>query len=157
MNNELSYGDGISAAHIFNCYIYDCSCSLAVLSHSDFPKRSTYVGIVGNMTSTITISGELRRLPTPPLEIGLRTSTGGGPSLLELETFPDGNASDRWSGYTTLLFSNYYEFLDRADQGLYYMFNETALEVEALKRYGRCIAEDAYSWGFSSLLLLTFC
>ena len=154
--NKLSYENEITAAHTFNCSIYDCSCSLPVLSHSDFPKRSTYVGIGGNMTSTITIGGEFRRLPAPPLKIGLRFSASES-SLLDPETIRDGNASDRWSGFTTWLSMNYYDPLDRADQGPFYMFNETALEEESLKRDGRCIAEDAYSWGFSSLLLLTFC
>ena len=137
--NKLSYENEITAAHTFNCSIYDCSCSLPVLSHSDFPKRSTYVGIGGNMTSTITIGGEFRRLPAPPLKIGLRTSIRG-PPLLDLGTIRDGNASDRWSGFRTGLYSNYHIFLDLAVQGPYYMFNETALEVEALKRDGRCIA-----------------
>jgi hypothetical protein len=111
------------------------------------------------MTSTITIGGEFRRLPAPPLKIGLRSSSYRPHSLLSLL---DGNASDRWSGFTTMPSSYHYSFLVGADQGPYstapyYMFNETALEVEVLKRDGRCIAEDAYSWGFSSLLLLTFC
>ena len=152
MWNEWSTGTRTSAAHTFDCSIYDCSCSLPVLSRSDF-----HVDIVGNMTSTITIGGEFRRLPAPSLEIGLKTFSSGPISFPNLTTIRDGTARDRWSGFRTELFANSYTFVDGVYQEPYYMFNETALEVEALKRDGRCIAEDAYSWGFSSLLLLTFC
>ena len=109
------------------------------------------------MTSTIAISGHLWRLPAPPLKIGLRSSTTGPTIVLVNETILDGNGGDIWSAFNTIIFKNFYKFLDSDVAGPFYMFNETSLEEEALKKDGRCIAEDAYSWGFSSLLLLTFC
>jgi hypothetical protein len=37
------------------------------------------------------------------------------------------------------------------------MHNGTVLDEALIRKTSRCIAEDAYAWGFSSLLLLTFC
>jgi hypothetical protein len=38
-----------------------------------------------------------------------------------------------------------------------YMHGDSLFNATTIKKEGRCVVDDAYSWGFSSLLLLTFC
>lgn len=53
------------------------------------------------------------------------------------------------------MFSDWY--VEEPVGNLYTTSNGTGIDRDTIKRTSRCIADDAYSWGFSSLLLLTFC
>jgi hypothetical protein len=67
------------------------------------------------------------------------------------------NPIDYWSENELENFYSVYKFNNEtAGVITTYWNNGTSLDKDTIKRIGRCISEDAYSWGFSSLLLLTF-
>lgn len=93
--------------------------------------------------------------------------------LLDLEVFPgwyheyidhdstaaDGdtnslsNAIDYWSGRSLAV----YDIRNQARFTSSYMHGDSFFNTTTIKNESRCVVDDAYSWGFSSLLLLTFC
>jgi hypothetical protein len=112
------------------------------------------------MSSNITIDGQSWDL-APPLMIGFQ-SRYSDPHWLTEDYWRDWHgvsARDFWAGTfatpsTTVFMSNgsYTMYQPRI-----YMHNEILLDEASIIDTGRCIADEAYSWGFSSLLLLTFC
>jgi hypothetical protein len=107
-----------------------------------------------SMSSTITIEGTSWELLAPPLNVRLRGFTDLPDWLLDespQETRYWQNSSSFWADAQTGLAR-----FERVSEDTY-MHNETVLKEFIVKETGRCIAEDAYAWGFSSLLLLTFC
>jgi hypothetical protein len=149
------------------CARHKCSCSAR---HVQLPKDSEirtladyteFMNTRGpdvfyNMTSTITIAGQLWELPAPPLEVGLAgymVGQFGGRNSSTTKTSMDYWArSEQDESPPVLSGNNRFAVLNTA-----YWNNGTAYDEDTVKRTGRCISEDAYSWGFSSLLLLTFC
>jgi hypothetical protein len=119
------------------------------------------LAVFNSATSTITIDGHLWDLPAPLLTIGLMASVSA-PDWLS-ESFEDRdpqNASDFWSDSLAGTMTNIISLGDSSDFGGIgglYMYNDTILTATTIVNIGRCVAEEAYSWGFSSLLLLTFC
>jgi hypothetical protein len=133
------------------CASHDCSCSAPSLP----PDMND-----SNFVSTITIDGHVWDLPGPSLTIGL-TAAFNEPDWLSNKSFEDRdpqNASEFWSG--TLAYSsdtmNSLRNLDFGDPKYMYMYNDTLVERATIISKGQCIAEDAYSWGFSSPLLEIF-
>jgi hypothetical protein len=115
-----------------------------------------------NFVSTITIDGHLWDLPGPLLTIGL-TAAFNIPDWLSNKSFEDRdpqNASEFWSGtlayssdtMNSLIFDLDFDFIYPEYM---YMYNDTPIEKATIISKGQCIAEDAYSWGFSSFLLMT--
>ena len=112
--------------------------------------------MMSKVTSNITIDGKRWVLPAPPLTIGLATLIASSPRrdpATALNNSIDFWANARSSTYTsTFHFSGQWPSLIDA-----YWNNGTVLDQRTIERTGRCVSEDAYQWGFSSLLLLTFC
>jgi hypothetical protein len=111
------------------------------------------------MSSTITIDRQPLDV-APPLVVGLQQYINS-PDWLDGDLWQDwhgDNARDFWAETSTYQVSNLL-----LTDGSYisisglYMHDEILLDEASIIKTGRCIADDAYSWGFSSLLLLTFC
>jgi hypothetical protein len=156
-----------TAARSLACASHNCSCSAPPLPYDyynhDLDPRSPggAFAVFNSATSTITIDGHLWDLPAPLLTVGLMASVSA-PNWLS-ENFEDRdpqNASDFWSDSLAGTMTNVISLGDNSDFGgigTLYMYNDTILAATAIVNNGLCIAGDAYSWGFSSLLLLTFC
>jgi hypothetical protein len=146
-----------TTTHTVKCATYDCSCTLPVLELA--PERPFRPDLAGDMTSTIVINGQLWELPAPPLDIRLSISTDEPDTI----TWGEMQSSDEfWSrgvgaAVSSAFDSLFFSLNGSSVRSTWYMFNETSLEEEAIKRDARCISDESYSWGFSSLLLLTFC
>jgi hypothetical protein len=150
-----------TTARSLECSSHNCSCSLPALSRIEAKYSDTFFE---SAASTITISGTFWDLSDPPLKIGIRASSSPGkPDWLSQEfgsRHPQ-KASDFWSGSSA--YASRAEITKQLDGSLFkpyqtvYMWNDTLLTNTTVIDNSRCIAEDAYSWGFSSLLLLTFC
>ncbi|KAM0716479.1 hypothetical protein Q7P37_007924 [Cladosporium fusiforme] len=144
--------------HSIRCTSHECSCSVHALE-GPFPSQ---VGIVvPKMTSNITIHGEQIELRDEPLAISF--TVHGFSKIGDQNRTQYSNSSDYWDTselVTTklnrrVLFANY----SRLPAGETWMSDNTAMDEGTIKRRSRCVAEDdlSYSWGFSSLILLTFC
>lgn len=109
------------------------------------------------MTSNITLDGELWAIGPPLLNISGTMRVGFMPDLdaniSSAESFFNGTASRSFSS------NGYVSTVDWHSVGSIakYGYNDLGVEEQFVKDTGRCIADEAYSWGFSSLLLLTFC
>lgn len=148
------------APFTLRCAWHDCSCT----AHDVYPPDpngftlSSYKRemMMSKVTSNITIDGKRWVLPAPPLTIGLATPIASSPRrdpATALNNSIDFWANARSSTYTsTFHFSGQWPSLIDA-----YWNNGTVLDQRTIERTGCCISEDAYQWGFSSLLLLTFC
>jgi hypothetical protein len=151
--------------YYLKCARHECSCSAREVpdpQYSDFKGYDEFIlarrlNISAVMTSNISINGTLWELPAPPLMIGLASFTTGIYSRSIDST--TNTSMNCWKGaevqgveQPTFLFSDSSEAPNTA-----YWNNGTMFDEDTIKRTGRCISEDAYSWGFSSLLLLTFC
>lgn len=115
----------------WSCAFHDCSCS--------------------NAMSTIVLNGSRWELPFP-LDIempGMLIKGIDGNITNSLE-----NVSSFWSAYE--LGVKRPKWVNKSVIRSY-SYNETALWDTDILESGRCVAEGAYSWGFSSLILLTFC
>jgi hypothetical protein len=159
--DKISYsGDPTSntTARSLECASHNCSCSAPVLSSSGrsgnrylFSSLSLFFN---STVSTITIDGRFWDLHAPLLSVGLRAYISDNyrtPSHSQ-------NASDYWSGGH----AEANTAVSTMDPGFYdgdtvLLYNDIRLVDSTIISNGRCIAEDAYSWGYSSLLLLTFC
>lgn len=114
------------------------------------------------MTSTIAIEGSPIKVLTPPLEIRLQSN--GIVDAVNL-TQQHETAKDYWKGIAAGIpdpFSSYMWTIEHAMNNLLiahpsYLTNNVLYSEEQILDTGRCIADEAYLWGFSSLLLLTFC
>lgn len=108
------------------------------------------------VTSNITIDGKLWELPAPPLTIGLATWIYNSPRHDPATTLD--NSIDFWAAATTFPYLGTFNFNDQQSSNIdVYWNNGTVLDARTIEHTGRCVSEDAYQWGFSSLLLLTFC
>jgi hypothetical protein len=149
------------------CARHKCSCSARdvqlprdseIQTLADYTEYMNTRGpdVFANMTSTITISGQLWELPAPPLAIGLAgymAGQFGGRNSSTTKTSMDYSArSEQDESLPVFSGNNRFAVWNTA-----YWNNGTAYDEDTVKRTGRCVSEDAYSWGFSSLLLLTFC
>jgi hypothetical protein len=146
-----------TTARSLNCASHNCSCSAPPIPHSEWSHPRA---VMDSASSTITIGGRYWNLPAPWLSVGVTAYTGGSDWVYEdIEGRQPQKASDFWSGTYA---SDVVEVTSPDDtvdtfNGSWYMYNETLLTKADVINNGRCIAEEAYSWGFSSLLLLTFC
>ncbi|KAL1582392.1 hypothetical protein WHR41_08894 [Cladosporium halotolerans] len=133
-------------------YFYTCA------GLQDWAISKEWYGGVSNdlMTSNITLNTELWTIGPPLLNISGTMRVGFMPDL-------DANISSAesfFNGTGGRFFSNgYVSTVDWRSVGSIsnYGYNGLGVEVDFVKDTGRCIADEAYSWGFSSLLLLTFC
>jgi hypothetical protein len=149
-----------TAARSLACASHNCSCSAPPLvfdHHTDSTSN-----FFNNTASTIAIDGHLWNLSAPVLEIGLTSAVYGPEWLRNGSKHRDPqNASDFWSDTVADAKVGHFNSLGGerylGSEHKMYMYNDTLLAATAIVDNGRCIAEDAYSWGFSSLLLLTFC
>jgi hypothetical protein len=108
------------------------------------------------LTSNTTIDGRNWELPSPPLDIGtplefptdenftLGTSAGAIWSYKTFQLDSSGNATTTRTGQFDSPFPKF-------------AYGHAALDEVTVVATGRCISQKAYSWGFSSLLLFTFC
>jgi hypothetical protein len=114
------------------------------------------------MFSEIFVGKTMMQMGQPPLSVGLLGYTESPDWLTQIQSseaeWKWNNVSDFWADARTDLTSAM--TMQNGSSNLKeptYMHNETVLDEALIKITGRCIAEDAYAWGFSSLLLLTFC
>lgn len=140
------------------CAYHECSCSLD-RSNVPAPKAGAYTRhmLLDYIESNITIDGKRHDLGAPPLNIGLASS----PNFRDDPPALFGNATGFWSGATITLYHNDNLLTPLNGSSLstdaYMSSNGTDIRRATILDTGRCVAQDAYSWGFSSLLLLTFC
>jgi hypothetical protein len=136
------------------CAHYNCSCSVASIHYKHVYDVAS---ILGSMVSTITIDGKLWDLGAPPLSIGMRHRSSQGTTYVDYLDTTWQNAGEFWSSGVIVVGTQFYFLGPAQEDETLFMFNETMFEEATIQGNGRCIAEDLYSWGFSSLLLLTFC
>ena len=112
-----------------------------------------------NMSSTITIDRQPLDV-APPLSVGLQQYIYT-PDWLSGDLWQDWhgeNARDFWAETST-----YHDAYNSLTNGTrhsvleIYLQDDILLDEASIIKTGRCIADEAYSWGFSSLLMLTFC
>jgi hypothetical protein len=108
------------------------------------------------VTSNITVDGKRWVLPAPPLTIGLATLVASSPRRDPATAL--NNSIDFWTDARSFTYTSTFYFNGQRP-GLIdaYWNNGTVLDKQTIEHTGRCVSEDAYQWGFSSLLLLTFC
>lgn len=135
---------------------HNCSCSL---SSAQIPEKLNPNDVRAKMTSSITIFGEFWSLQASPLLIVLASDLPN-PSRNRSTTHFQ-NASDDWSDHTAREVSHYYfndePYESYGNMNVWMVCDGAGIDTDYVKRTGRCIAQDAYSWGFSFLILLTFC
>jgi hypothetical protein len=135
------------------CAFHDCSCSIEGI---DFGQKVTYPTIdqlSASTTSEITIQGTHISLLAPNLAIRLALL----PISSEAATIT-AIASDYWSGTVGYQYKQWtFDYDRRPASSADISFNGSVYNESFIKTTGICIASEAYSWGFSSLLLLTFC
>lgn len=141
------------------CGAHNCSCATPKLPLRCSGLQCDDSEAFASMTSTIFLNGSLLQLPAPPLTISLAISRPDRAFPLHFNANYQ-NASAFFLNHTSV----------RMERGLtptngstdlqpnLYLRNNALFNETYIKDSGRCVAEDAaYSWGFSSLLLLTFC
>jgi hypothetical protein len=161
MNNDklsgLSSASRNATARSLHCAFHECSCGSPAITWDTSnlglePSRIMY--------SEILVRKTMMQMGQPPLSVGLLGYTESPDWLTpnpETE-YHWNNVSDFWADARTDLTPAMN--MQNGSSNLKaptYMHNETVLDGTLIKQSGRCIAEDAYSWGLSSLLLLTFC
>lgn len=111
---------------------------------------------VQRMTSNITINANKWELEAPPLNIGLTGSPGSWESRFT-------NTTEYWANFPwTVGDEDMYRTLDdsSSNYGPVFVYNNTKwFNEDTIKQKGCCVAEEneAYPWGFSAQVLLTFC
>jgi hypothetical protein len=135
----------------FTCANHDCSCSLSRgYDPDDSPAAQTAV-----MTSSIALNGKQWDLPAPPLSISL-VAIG---HILKNQSSQDTTAGYYWSGHS--IDDNSLEhraYINGSESTVLTMYDNTLdIDLDSVIDTGACIANDAYQWGFSSLVLLSFC
>lgn len=141
-------------SYSLNCTSHKCSCSAEYYEDPNYFEDD----IAAHVKSNITINGTPWELPAPPLAISLAINY---PYKLSDGKTQYWNASDYWVNgtgvfsNTTVIFANY----TTGPAGPIYISDDEEVDEGEIKRTSRCVAEDeySYSWGFSSLILLTFC
>jgi hypothetical protein len=136
----------------FACAFHDCSCSISETSFGRTMGNYSMKQLSANTTSNITIRGTRISLPAPPLNISFAFHYAD-PRIAAINAT---SASEFWWGVSYWFSSHVYDY--QGNMSSYdKFFNGSIYTEEFIKRTGICIASEAYSWGFSSLLLLTFC
>jgi hypothetical protein len=108
------------------------------------------------VTSNITIGSKRWALPAPPLTIGLATVVASFPR--RDPTTALNNSIDFWADARSSTYTSMFNFNGQRPSLIdTYWNNGTVLDQQTIEHTARCVSEDAYQWGFSSLLLLTFC
>lgn len=140
------------------CARHDCSCTTRDVEPSSDPnedKNSTKAIIFANLASHLTIDTKRWDLDAPPLTIGVRT---GIYYAMLTDEILHRDAAGYWFPTTGVFLQEEFVYYNYTPQrSRMYLFNNTHLDEDTIKRAGRCVSEDQYQWGFSSLLLLTFC
>jgi hypothetical protein len=139
------------------CASHNRSCSAPPIPPDEWSNPRAFFD---SAHSTITIGGRFWDLPAPLLSVGLKTFVPDPDWLNEdFEGRHPKKASDFWSdtSASTSIGATSQDDESLGFNGSWYMYNETLLTKAIVINNGRCIADEAYSWGFSSLLLLTFC
>jgi hypothetical protein len=138
------------------CAWHNCSCSAPVVSWNfSYYQPSLF----SRMSSTITIDRQLLDV-APPLLVGLQKESYQ-PDWLSGDLWQDwhgDNTRDFWA--ETAVYQSYDLPLSNGTHhsvSEIYLHDEILLDEASIIKTSRCIADEAYSWGFSSLLLLTFC
>ena len=112
--------------------------------------------MMSKVTSNITIDGKRWILPAPPLAIGLATLVASSPKRNPATTL--NNSIDFWDGARSSIYTGTFYFNGQRPSLIdAYWNNGTVIDQQTIEHTSRCVSEDAYQWGFSSLLLLTFC
>lgn len=144
-----------SPAKVLNlaCAFHDCSCSVRIDTHL-YPS-------LANMASNITILGTHHALSAPPLDILFSHEFGSESFSQSKSTGPpnitDGMTADEFWSKGSFNHS-WYQLSDfQGNKSTVGLLGGSAYTESFVKETGICIASEAYSWGFSSLLLLTFC
>lgn len=166
VHSEHSQYEHISntTSYSLSCTKHKCSCSI-----SDLEPDKLYTGseLFASTTSSIEIDGKPWELPAPPLKIGLATYIDSdSDSIVSMQQshrkskFDD--AGDFWRGSVGHIpssnASTSFQLADSSSiQHVVYWSNGTVILEDTVKRTGTCISDKAYAWGFSSLILLTFC
>lgn len=142
----------------FVCADHACSCSIPFrLTNRELSPEEILI----QLTSNITIDGKHWELPGPPLDIAMPLK------------FPDDGGNFSVSGMTAseIWFNKVFEVdvsrnarsatttrTDAYDSPFpKFAYDNIVVDEGSVTDTGRCISLKAYSWGFSSLLLLTFC
>ena len=142
------------------CARHDCSCT----AHDVYPSdpggltlpSERHEMMLPKVTSNITIDGKPWELPAPPLTIGLTILIYSSPRRNPATALV--NSIDFWADARSFTDPNTFYFNGRRPGVVdAYWNNGTVLDRRTIEHTGRCVSEDAYQWGFSSLLLLTFC
>jgi hypothetical protein len=141
------------------CAKHDCSCTARdVDSPEEDPHEdinSTRAVIYDSLASHLTMDAKRWDLDASPLTIGV-SSKLDFVSIRNETSYKD--VSDFWYyAWGTFLQEEFVYHNYTPQKNSIYLFNNTYLEEDTIKRAGRCVSEDQYQWGFSSLLLLTFC
>lgn len=126
------------------------------------------------MTSNFTVDGERWELDAPPLDIAYAyrvafysSSRANYGDVVSDILYEEMNASGLWaneaiSDQATIYRSSFYSTTDPAGRDRpfdpqLYVYDGESFSESHIRDTGRCIADDNYSWGFSSLLLFIFC
>jgi hypothetical protein len=143
-----------TTAHELSCGVHNCSCSAPTLKPSGEINTSS-----SNMTARIVLNNSSWELA--PL-LALEFTPGGlnwgwhaheKPETPVREMHDLSNMIDFWSGRVL-------EIDNLRLQSIFtkvYVHGDSVFNTTTIKKESRCVVDDAYSWGFSSLLLLTFC
>lgn len=141
------------------CARHECSCT----PHDVYPpdpdafafssdKREM---MLPKATSNITIDGKRCIHPAPSLTIGLAALMSSSPRRDPATAL--NNSIDFWADARSFTDTNTFYFNGRPSLVDAHWNNGTVLDRQTIERTGRCVSEDAYQWGFPSLLLRTFC
>ena len=150
MHQSFEFYDKTKPAYQLSCGAHNCSCSVPTHTPSGEINTSWM-----NMTGRVVLNNAPWEF-MPPL--GLQVFPAGFYISHDSETTDSevnnlSNAIDYWSGRTIAV-------LDIRSQPRTispFMYGDSLINTTAIESGSRCVVDDAYSWGFSSLLLLTFC
>ncbi|GAB7333330.1 hypothetical protein MBLNU13_g04957t1 [Cladosporium sp. NU13] len=93
--------------------------------------------------------------PAPSLTIGLAALMSSSPRRDPATAL--NNSIDFWADARSFTDTNTFYFNGSPSLVDAHWNNGTVLDRLPIERTGRCVSEDAYQWGFPSLLLRTFC
>jgi hypothetical protein len=153
-------------SYYLGCSWHECSCSVSgsdLESDRRTEQDDTTRMIFADMESNITVDRKRWNLAGPPLTIGLGSlyESIAAPEIDSGAIFT--KATDFWYGrkcyfsMSTLDSFQYTNGSTKSSTPYAIDINGTVADTDVVVQTGRCVAQDAYSWGFSSLLLLTLC
>ncbi|KAM0713820.1 hypothetical protein Q7P37_010782 [Cladosporium fusiforme] len=143
----------IAGANVsLKCADHECSCESFIDS-----EGSTQSDPRLRTTSNITLDGRTWRLSAPPLDIrfgGREYIPIDRPPLLKPDEINRADASVIWQNYTLNNYDWSHDMIGNTVAPRL-AFEDVEYNAKFIKETGVCIAAEAYTWGFSSLLLLT--